>query len=339
MPDKPRRTWIVLIGTLLIVSMLALSGCGARAGAGETAVIAPLTDQLGGASLLADLPSLVITYNSAGEPSIGDTPLGDLHALAPDALLSQLTLDQATIERLTTAGIQHIQLSNTPTGVRVLVNGQALPTLVWDADSLDTLLELLEPIEPSAVASLGNLLDTITNLGVGLVVRLPVADGAQAIPLIVEGAGSNAAAAQEAQHAFLARAGEEPVVQIPVNYAADGTWTVQGLSDTEWQALTGLPFGYVRLNPELVQGALSAGVNQVIIWTDREGIHVTIGDRDLPYLRWADGGINTLLDLAIRLGIVQRDRIDQEILKLALEQWLPPLQSTNLRIVVTFPQE
>ena len=177
MPDKPTKTWIVLLGTLLIVSTLALSGCGARAGAGETAVIAPLTDQLGGASLLADLPSLVITYNSAGEPSLGDTPLGDLQALAPAALLGQLTLDPATIERLTAAGIQHIQVSNTPTGIRILVDGQALPTLVWDANSLDTLIGLLEPIEPSAVASLGSLLDTITNLGIGLVVRLPAPGG------------------------------------------------------------------------------------------------------------------------------------------------------------------
>jgi hypothetical protein len=339
MPDKPTKTWIVLLGTLLIVSTLALSGCGARAGAGETAVIAPLTDQLGGASLLADLPSLVITYNSSGEPSLGDTPLGDLQALAPAALLGQLTLDPATIERLTAAGIQHIQVSNTPTGIRILVDGEALPTLVWDANSLDTLIGLLEPIEPSAVATLGSLLDTITNLGIGLVVRLPLPDGEQEIPLIVQGAGSNAAAAQEAQQEFLARAGGPPVVQIPVEYAADGTWTVQGLSDTEWQALTGLPFGYIRLNPELVQGALNAGIDQVIVWTDSEGIHVTIGDRDLPYLRWADGGIRTLLDLFIRLGIVQSDTIDQHTLDLALEQWLPALQSTNLRIAVHFPRE
>lgn len=340
MPNKPAATWKAFFwGTLLIVSTIALSGCGARAGAGETAAIAPLTDQLGGAPLLADLPSLVITYNSVGEPSIGATPLSDLRALAPAALISQLTLDQATIERITAAGIQHIQLSNTPTGVRILVNGQALPTVVWDANSLDTLLELLAPIEPAAVASLGTLLDAITNLGIGLAVRMPTPESVQDIPFIVEGAGSNAAAAQEAQHAFLTSAGEAPVVQIPVKYAADGTWTVQGLSDTEWQALTGLPFGYVRLNPDLVQGALRAGITQVIVWTDSEGIHVTIGDRDLPYLRWADGGIRTLLDLGMRLGIIPDDMIDSDVVDMALEQWLPALQSTILRIVVTFPQE
>lgn len=338
MPDKPMGTWKVYLATLL-ATMLILSGCSARAGAGETAVIAPLTDQLGGAPLLADLPALVISYNNAGEPSMGSTPLGALQALLPATLLSQLTLDQATLDRLVNAGVQHIQISNTPSGVRILVNGEPLPTLVWDADSLDNLLQLLEPIEPAAVASLGSLLDTSTNLGVGVVVQLPVPAGAEVIPLTAAGEGANAAAAERAEQAFLTRAGGKPVVQIPVQYAADGTWTVEGLSDTEWQALTGIPFGYVRLNPELIEGAVNAGINRVIVWTDDSGVHVALGERELPYLSWQDGGIRTLLDLAMRLGVIQKETLNPDILALLVDQWLPALQATNLRIVVSFPQQ
>ncbi len=338
MPDKPMGTWKVYLGTLF-AAMLIFSGCSPRAGAGETAVIAPLTDQLGGAPLLADLPALVISYNSAGAPSIGSTPLGALQTLMPATLLSQLTLDQATLDRLVNVGIQHIQVSNTPSGVRILVNGEPLPTLVWDADSLDNLLQLLAPLEPAAIASLGSLLDTTTNLGVGVVVQLPVPPGATVIPLAAAADGANAAAAQSAEQAFLTRAGGKPVVQIPVQYAADGTWTVQGLSDTEWQALTGIPFGYVRLNPDLVAGAVKAGVNQVIVWTDGDGIHVQLGERELPYLSWKDGGIRTLLDLAVRLDMVPTEILNPDLLALLVDQWLPALQATDLRIVVNFPQQ
>ena len=77
----------------------------------------------------------------------------------------------------------------------------------------------------------------------------------------------------------------------------------------------------------------------MIVWTDSDGIHVRLGERDLPYLRWGNGGIRTLVDLAMRLGIVQEETFDQNALELLLEQWLPALQSTNLRIVVNFPQE
>ena len=79
-----------------------------------------------------------------------------------------MTLDQATIERLASAGIQHIQITNTPSGLRILVNGQPLPSLVWDANSLDALLEILKPLEPTAITSLGNLLDAVTILGSAL---------------------------------------------------------------------------------------------------------------------------------------------------------------------------
>jgi hypothetical protein len=340
-PKKPRAAWRAMGGMLLMAGALTgamtLGGCTARAGAGETAAIAPLTDQLGGAPFLADLPALEVSYNAEGAPSIGATALGDLQALVPATLLSQLTLDAATVERLSAAGIQHIQVSNTPTGLRILVNGEALPALVWDATSLDNLLNLLQPLEPDAIASLGNVLDLVTNLGAGLVIRLPLAAGEYPIPLLVEGPQSNAAVEQAAQEAFLESTGTPPRLQIPVFYAEDGTWTVQGLSDTEWQALTGLPFGYVRLNPQLVQGALDAGITQVVVWTDREGIHVTLGEQELPYVRWADGGILTLLEVAGRLGVLPQEMANQELLDEVLAQWLPILQATDLRIVVQFP--
>ena len=181
-------------------------------------------------------------------------------------------------------------------------------------------------------------MDAVTIQSVGVVVQLPVPSNAEAIPLIVVGEGSNAAAAETARQAFLTQAGSTPIVQIPVQYAADGAWTVQGLSDTEWQALTGIPFGYVRLNPTMVEGAVNAGINQVIVQTDGDGIHITLGDRELPYLRWGDGEIRTLLDLAVRLGLVQKETLSPGMLDLLVDQWLPALQATDIRIVVSFPQ-
>jgi hypothetical protein len=80
-----------------------------------------------------------------------------------------------------------------------------------------------------------------------------------------------------------------------------------------------------------------AGIDRVVVWTDTDGIHVTLGDRELPYLRWADGGIRTLLDLLVRLDVLSGDQLDPQALDLLLEQWLPALQATNLRIVVNFP--
>jgi hypothetical protein len=312
---------------------------GAAAQPSAPTASAPVTQPAGGAPLLLDLPALVIVYDEEGAPSIGgSTPLRDLGALLPATVISQLTLDAAIIERATGAGIQHLMVSNTPSGLRILVNGQPLPTVVWDRQSLDNLLALLAPAEDSPLAALRDLVGTLTNLGIGLVVQLPPNETA-ALPLIARGPEANAVQAQANLEAFLARAGAHPVMQIPVEYSADGAWTVGGMSDTEWQALTGLPFGYLRLNPALMQGAAVAGIRQVVVWTDADGIHLTLGDLELPYLRWADGGIHTLIDLLLRLEIVQGEAADQELIDLLLDQWLPALQATELRVVVNFPQQ
>lgn len=291
-------------------------------------------------ALLLDLPALVLAYDEEGIPSLGGiAPLSKFTDLLPATVISQLTLSAAQVEQVQAAGIQHLMVSNAPSGLRILVNGQPLPALVWDQQSLNNLLTLLGPVEESWPAALRNLLATLTNLGVGLVVQFPPVPGAAALPLIAEGAQSNAERAQANRQAFLARTGAAPVLQIPVMYGEDGAWTVQGLSDTEWQALTGLPFGYVRLNPDLVRGATAAGIRQVIVWTDSDGIHLTVGERELPYLRWADGGFYTLIDLLLDLGIVQNNRGNQALLDQVLDEWLPALQAADVRIVVQFPQE
>lgn len=339
MPHKPRMPWPVM-AVLALIMLFALGGCSTRSGAGETAAgNGAQTSSPAAApapSLLLDLPALVIAYDPDGAPSIGGSlPLTSLDALLPPGVISQLTLDAATVQMAVDAGIQHVMVSNTPSGLRLLVNGEPLPALVWDAQSLDNLLALLGQADGMA-PGLRDLVTTLTDLGIGLVVQLPLADDSTAIPLIAEGEQSNTARAQAGRETFLAHAGA-PVVQIPVYYSELGAWSVQGLTDTQWQALTGLPFGYVRLNPDLVAGAAAAGIQQVVVWTDADGIHLTIGDQEMPYLRWADGGIYTLVDLLLRLGVLQVAVDDPALIDRLLDQWLPALQATELRIVVHFP--
>lgn len=407
MRNRPQRTWFAFGAITLLAAALALGGCGARIGAGETAAqpaaqpaapatpaaavaaneeplalptptptagdgqagialptptpaadapsAAPATapdaadatpgpaaeaastQQAGEPPLLLDLPALVISYNPEGMPNIGmPIALGETPAYIPETVLTQLTLDRALLDRLAQAGIQHAMISNTPTGLRILVDGQQLPTLVWDQESLNNLLLL---VAPDQAAEAAGLVTTVLNLGVGVVVQIPPWSGADGpIPLIATGGASHAVQAQTRQQEFMQRAGERPVMQIPVNYQEDGSWTVQGISDTQWQALTGLPFGYIRLNPDLLSDAAAAGISQVILWTDPDGIHLTIGDRQLPYLRWADGGFYTLLRLLEILDVTPdffQANVDAH--RLLVEQLLPALQSTDLRIVVQFP--
>lgn len=358
MPNGRRRTWQAIRGpALLLASSLAaalLSGCVQRVGAGETAQFgaqaSPPAQPGAQASspanppLLLDLPALLISYNPEGTPSIGTPyPLGETPAYIPEPLLTQLKLDKALLDRLAQAGIQHAMLSNTPSGLRTLLNGQPLPTLVWDQESLDNLIALVGPEDEAAAGQLSDLAATVLNLGVGVVVQIPPWSGADWPPPLImpdQSGQSNTHLAQTFQQEFAQHAGGTPVIHIPVEYAADGTWTVAGITDTEWQALTGLPFGYLRLNPQTVSRAAEAGIRQVVLWTDADGVHLTIGGRRLPYLRWADGGFLTLLDLVGIFGYLPFDtQAHPEAYQLIEQELLPALQTTDLRIVVNFPPD
>ena len=320
----------LLLVSLALLASLVLTGCGARAGAGETA--AASSD----AQLALDLPALTLEFDASGIPSLGGAPLSSFASLLPGGL-ADFTLDSATIAQLTDANIQHIQITTVPTGLLILVNGEPIPSVRWDSEKLASLgdvVELLGPAVPSVVTA---VLPVISDVGVGAALRFPVAQGADMIPMQVAGDASAAATAQAAQQAFLSEIGAAPIIRIPVVYDIDGNYTVQGITDAEWQALTGAPFGQLKLDSELIQGAVAAGVTGATVRTDAEGIHIALNDKELPVLGWANGELNHLLKLAAGAGLLDTTGMDATAITQLVETLLPVIQSSNIEINVSFP--
>jgi predicted small secreted protein len=328
-----KRRQLALWPAALLAAILLLSGCNARSGGGETAASA------GDATLVADLPALVIDYDQAGRPGVGGVPLEEFPSILPAPLIAQLQFPTSTLAALSAANIQHLQVSNTPKGLRLLVNGQPLPTIVWDEDSLANATYLLASSGQTGMQDLFEFLPLVTDLGAGLVLRFAPVPGVTPIPLELTGDASNAVVARNAEQTFLNKAGSRPTIQIPVNYNDDGTWTVHGLTDSDWQALSGLPFGGLRLNPEFVRNARVAGVRNATLRLDRTGIHLAINGEALPYLSWEEGGLLTMLDLAGDFGALEGLPLDEATLDDLAATWLPALQATDVTIEVNFPGE
>ena len=280
----------------LVVLTALLTGCAPRSGAGA------LTPAPAEGALAVDLPALVIDYDREGVPSIAGQPLAALGSTLPASLQAQLKLPASAIETLIAANIQHFQLSNTPTGLQILVNGQPVTSLVWDDLTLRNLLNLLRPMAPTVAAQVEQFLPTVTRLGTGVTLRFPLQQGANPLPLAATGEASNALRQQETQQAFLTAAGAAPTLQIPVYYDPEGRWTVAGLTDSEWQALTGLPFGGLRLSPQLMADLNAAGIRQATVRADAAGLHLFLNGKALPYVSWEEGELLTLLALAQQAG-------------------------------------
>lgn len=322
----------LLLVSLAIFASLLLTGCGARAGAGETAAAAS------DAALAVDLPALTIDFDANGAPSLGGAPLSSFAALLP-AGLADLNLGSDVVGQLTAANIQHIQITTVPTGLLILVNGEPIPSLRWDSEKLANLGDVVDLLGPAAPPVIKAVLPIISDVGVGVALRFPVAQGADMIPMQVAGDASAAATARAAQQAFAAEIGVAPVIRIPVVYDIDGNYTVQGITDAEWQALTGAPFGQLKLDGNLVKDAVAAGITGATVRTDAEGIHIALNGKELPVLGWAEGELSHLLKLAAGAGMLDAADMDAAALTQVVDALLPVIQSSNIEINVTFPSQ
>jgi hypothetical protein len=318
--------------TLLSVAVIALAGCAPRAFSGANA------SQAAPNALVVDLPALVIDIDSAGQPSIGNVPLSQLGSTFAPGTLDSLVVPSDIVNLMTESNIQHLQIDNSPSGLLLLVNGEPIPSVKWDGQILSDTAGLINQLG-AGVPVLEKLLPVITNLGIGAIVRFPMQAGAEAIPTYVE-SGEAARVAQQAQSDFLTSVGTPPTITLPVFYDASGGWRVGDLSDSEWTNLTGLPFQAARLQPAMIESIISSGITEVSVFTNQEGLHLSINGRALPYIGWADGEINHLLDVGEQLGL-WNTLADQgmnlgEVMGL-VETLLPAVQSTSTNINVYFP--
>jgi hypothetical protein len=319
--------------TLFTVAVIVLAGCAPRATSGVTA------GQAAPESLVVDLPALVIDIDSAGQPSVGNVPLAQLGATFAPGMLDSLVVPSDMVSLMTESNIQHLQIDNTPNGLLLLINGEPIPSIKWDGQILSETGGLISQLG-AGTSVLEKMLPVIANLGFGVIVRFPLQEGVAAIPTYVEG-GEAALAARQAQEEFLATVGETtPTITLPVFYDADGGWRVGDLTDAEWTNLTGLPLQAARLQPAMIQSIISSGITEVSIFTDEAGLHLSINGRPLPYIGWADGEINHLLDLAEQLGLwntlADSGMNMGEVIGM-VETLLPAVQSTNTNINVYFP--
>jgi hypothetical protein len=323
-----RNRRLVLWASLLLIVVLVLAGCAPRSGAGTSAATAPEDE------LVIDLPAIVIDINADGSASVGNVPVSQLGAMA-GVDLSTLSVPAEWVNFFVQGNIQHLQVNNHSGGLMLLVNGEAIPSLAWDGESLTATADTLA-VFGLAIPMLEKVLPLVQKLGLGVIVRFPVSG--DAIPLFVEGESSAAMEAQTAQDEFLAAVGSPPKINLPIFYAADGSYSVGDLTDTEWTALTGVPWYALRLNPSLLDGLKGAGVESLGISTDTEGIQILVNDRALPRLTWGDGQLVHLLDVADQIGLwnMLAPGMNLGDILTTVHSLLPVVQTTDFSLTVHF---
>jgi len=320
----------IIYSTLLIILALALSACGPRAYSGFR------VDGDEG-QLVVDLPALVIDVDSTGQLSLGEIPLAQLAGAAGMADLESLEIPPEMVESLIDANIQHVQIDNAPHGVILLVNGEPVPSLAWDGESLVTTAETLETFGMS-ITLLDKILPLVRNLGMGVTVRIPLSPGVDLIPQLVEGDSTAAAASKAAQEAFLESIGTPPQIHASVDYDAEGNWELAGISGLELAAL-GVPPESLAIPPDMLQSLSDMGVKSMGLATGEQGIFIVVNDKKLPHISWENGEIVHVLNLAAQMGLLDdmAPGTDMGDLLVTIEAMLPAIQVSEISLTANFP--
>jgi len=127
-----------------------------------------------------------LIYGSDGVPSIMNVSSRDLgQAIGYD--LSLLELTPAMLDQVKSTGIQHITLHSTKDGVLLWVNDKPLPNVSWTPDNLkngvDVFSQLYNPVDPQLMKALEQLVPSLSQTDVEVVLHFPVAEGVQPIPV------------------------------------------------------------------------------------------------------------------------------------------------------------
>jgi len=321
-----RGRFTVLLSVLL-VGLLALTACAPRATGGAVA------SRAGEAEVVVDLPALVIDVQNDGSLSLGGMSLAELGALAGQDL-STLSIPADLVQQMAAANIQHIQLDNTDEGLLILVNGKPIPTLAWDGETLVTTSEVVGQIGGAPIALLDKLLPLITNVGLGVILRMPVAEGAQVLPY-VDPDDTAAQRAMAAQREFLDAVQIPPTFQVVISYAPDGSWEVGGISQDVWAGLAPqLGTSLDQLGATMQQLA-GLGIDDISLDTNADGFFISINGKRLPYISWKDGRINNVLALAVQSGLLG-DAVPAELIQ-QIETLLPAVMASNISLKLELP--
>lgn len=328
----PQAKRLVVLTALMLMALLALAGCGPRAGGGDVARAAGASD------VVVDLPAIYIDFDAQGQGTIGGMRVSQAGALIGQSL-PDLDLGQSAVEAMEKYNIQHIQLVNSEKGLDILVNGLRVPSFGWNTEVLGNLRDQLSLLGVD-LGSVGKLLPLAGNFNTGIVLRFPLAAGREPLPLIDPDAAAIAQRARQATQAFAAGVGDLPTIKFSVDYRPDGTWTVQGKDAAAWEE--SLPIGWDGFNlpSDLVQGAAAAGLKTLGISTNEEGINFSLNGKAMPTITWGSGEMSNLFQLLKDSGVMSQlsggsARV-AGILDLG-EQLLPTIQAADFGMTVNFP--
>lgn len=310
-----RSSWVAVALFLLLI----LAACG------DTAT--PVAEQEGG--FLFALPRITIDFNEEGEPAVaGVNPLL-LRALTGGQLdLTQLRINPMYAKWFQETGVQHIELVHKDDGLFIFANGKPMPHIGWSGESLAAVGAIADQLgllnERSALV-LKILLPFAQRMGLDFVLRFPVKEGTEIIPL-------------RDPSVPLKMSAEEPnkgmaQVRIHADYDEKGIPSILSVSTRDLEKALGANLRQWELSPSAVEGMVDAGIQHFMVRTTPEGLMIWVNGEALPYIVWSDEYLKNGAELYGQLYPWDQYAPYREAMKVLL----PVLDDIDAELALRFP--
>jgi hypothetical protein len=336
---------LALLLTALLIFTLVLSACGPRPQQGELAQSA--TDD----TLVVDLPAVYIDYDEQGQASISGAAVSQLGALLGQDL-SSLDRSPEAIKALTDAGIQHMLINLTPSGLSMYANGNPMLSLAWTPETLGNLGNLLGSMPDPTLQQVQDLVPVLANMSLGIVMNFP--HEGDALPLVADVEPDPTGILAEATKAAPAALQEVlpenmqgmggllggllgGLPPLTVAFDANGAGTLTGLAPF---ILSQIPAGAITLPADTLTQLQDLGIQKLQIRNSPEGLDIAVNDEALPSLHWDRNEMKTMNEVGVGAGglkvLANLDEGTLDTLQTVFKL-MPVLQAAKLDVTVTLP--
>jgi hypothetical protein len=307
-----------VVVALAIVGLL-LAGCG------PAIMPSAAPDGPDGEQFVIALPQIVVVYGEDGTPSLEGVDVQTIaRSIGFNLDLTAYRMDPTYINWMKVANVQHVEMRQTGTGLAMMVNGKLLPHVSWQDGSLESAGGFVEMLGPQ-YAQLGQLVKKLApiakRLGISIVVKFPVAEGAEAIAL----ASDDVVMATPAPAAGPASA----IVQFEIKYDAQGVPSIMGISARDL-ANAGIN-APLALHPYYIQQAQANNIQYLQLRSKGDGLYLYVNGMPLPGIAWDQVMLQNTLEAAQRM--YAHLPIDWNI----INQLVPLLSNTDVSILIHLP--
>lgn len=284
------RTFRTVVAVL--IASLILSACSGGSGSGST---------------MFNLPSVPVTLDQNGNGKVLGFSVG------------YLGLQPALIGQLQQANVQELEIRIGYHGIFIYANGQPLPYIQWNDESVALLQNVLSN-NPSTAQAAGYL-PWARRVGLGVRLKLPLAAGASALE-IPRWRGEELAQTETPAGTTIG-----PIQFGGLAYDANGNPSLEGVPLSEIEQALGASLG-LNLPPMVMQILQALGAQQLTIATQPNGIDLSVDGKPLPSIAYDTNRLNNVMSIAGPLaGPAMAD---------TLQTVVPQLPGADIDLIVSF---